>query len=50
MGVWGRQIQENNRPTEDLKRAGSPQVKISKPVPEAEDWKVTVLSACAGYT
>lgn len=32
------------------KSAGSPEVKISEPVPEAEDAKVTVLSGFAGYT
>lgn len=38
---WGgRLIRERNRPGEDLKRAGSPQVKISEPVPEAVDSKV----------
>lgn len=40
VGGGGRLIRERNRPGEDLKRAGSPQVKISEPVPEAVDSKV----------
>lgn len=43
-----RLIWENDRPREELNRAGSPQVEISKPVPEAEDSKVTALSALGG--
>lgn len=46
--AWGGGlIQKNNRPSEELKRVGSPEVKISEPVPEDEDSKVTVIS---GYT
>lgn len=44
--AWGRLIRERNRPGEDLKRAGSPQVKISEPVPEAVDSKVGFIWFC----
>lgn len=41
-------VMEKNRTREDLRRVGSPQVKISEPVPEAEDSKRLVLSGFAG--
>lgn len=45
--IWRRLIQENDRPREELRRARLSEVKISKPVPEAKDSKVVVLSSSA---